>query len=309
MSRRSLVVALWLLANVSASCAGQAAAGSQTPTIFDNVTAEARRRYQADALRLWPGRAPGAQAEEAQDVPLLYPLLPPKGQGPTGAILVIPGGAYRFLAAGEAFPIAEMYRKAGLAAFVLQYRLLPRYDPLTAALADAQRAVRLIRARAQDFNVRADKIAAIGFSAGGHLAANLSLHGDEGASSAPDPVDRQSCRVQTVVLMYPALLPPDLAYPRPDRSMAALLSFNGLHRLMEATTPPTFMLVGYDDDRAPYDHCLAYAARLHEKGVRFELHILGRGGHGAAVREERLGAWTSLAQDWLQSQGIVAPAP
>jgi acetyl esterase/lipase len=196
-----------------------------------------------------------------------------------------------------------MYRKAGLAAFVLKYRLLP-YDPLTCPLADAQRAVGLIRARAKDFNVLPGRIAVIGFSAGGHLAANLSLHGDGGSPSAGDLLDRQPCRVATVVLMYPAILPPDLPYPRPDRSMATLLATNGLHQLVDAGTPPTFMLVGYDDTSVPYDHCLAYAAKLHEKGVRFELHILGRGGHGASVRDERSSAWTSLALDWLQSQGI-----
>ncbi len=106
---------------------------------------------------------------------------------------------------------------------------------------------------------------------------------------------------------YPTIPPPDLSYPRPDRSMATLLASNGLHRLVDARTPPTFMVVGFDDSRAPYDNCLAYATALHEKGVRFELHILGRGEHGAPIRDER-SAWTPLAFDWLQARGI-APAP
>ncbi len=116
--------------------------------------------------------------------------------------------------------------------------------------------------------------------------------------------------MQTVVLLYPALLPPDLPYPRPDRSMATLLATNGLHRLVDARTPPTFMVVGFDDNRAPYDNCLTYATALHEKGVRFELHILGRGAHGASVRDERSAAWTPLALDWLQARGIAStPKP
>jgi acetyl esterase/lipase len=308
MRRKLIIVVLFLSLRPATPSMAQPPANPTGHTMFENVSAEARARYEADAIRLWDGRAPSAQGDAPEDIPLLYPLLPAKGEVPAGAILVLPGGAYQFLSAPEGFPIAEMYRKAGLAAFVLRYRLMPRYDPLVHPLMDAQRAVRLIRIRVKQFNVDPARIAVTGFSAGGHLAANLSLHGDDGAPDAADPMDRQSCRVQTVVLLYPATLPTDLPYPRPDRSMATLLAANGLHRLVDAKTPPTFMLVGFDDTRAPYDHCLAYATALHEKGVRFELHILGRGGHGAGVREERFAAWTGLAFDWLQARGI-APAP
>jgi acetyl esterase/lipase len=305
-SRRLTIPGLLLSCILIVLGAAQPPAGPAERTIFDNVPAAARARYEADAIRLWDGRAPDARGDAAEDVPVLYPLLPAPGGTSTGAILVLAGGAYTYHAAPEAFPIAERYRQAGLAAFVLKYRLLPRYDPLRHPLADAQRAVRVIRARAREWHVDPNRIAAIGFSAGGHLAAHLSLHGDDGSASASDPIERQNCRVQTVVLIYPALLPPDLPYPRPDRSMAALLAAQGLHRLVDARTPPTFLLVGYDDTRAPYDHCLAYAAALHEKGVRFELHILGRGEHGASVRDERSAAWTTLALDWLQSRGVAA---
>jgi acetyl esterase/lipase len=285
----------------------QNAANLAENRIFEGVAAAERASYETNALRLWDARAPGALGDAPEDAPLLYPLLPPKGRTPAGAILVLAGGAYRSHAAPEAFPVAETCRRAGLAAFVLQYRLLPRYDPLVHPLGDAQRAVRLIRARAAAFNVDPARIAVIGFSAGGHLAANLSLHGDDGVSGAADAVERHSCRVQTVLLIYPGILPPDLPFPRPDRSLATLLATPGLHRQVDAQTPPTFLLVGYDDARAPYDNCLAYAGRLHEAGVRFELHILGRGGHGPEVRDERLQLWNGLALDWLQARGI-APA-
>jgi acetyl esterase/lipase len=216
-------------------------------------------------------------------------------------LLVLAGGAYRYHAAAEGFPIAEAFRDAGFAAFVLQYRLLPDFNPEVDALADAQRAVRLLRARAGELEVDPDRIAAIGFSAGGHLAANLSLHGDDGSAQAADPVERQSSRVQAVLLIYPGILSLRYARPPAPRSAGALLEGEGLHRQVGPSTPPTFLAVGYDDSRTPYEGCLAYAARLHEAGVRFELHVFGHGDHGAPVRDGRRPEWTGMALDWLQA--------
>jgi acetyl esterase/lipase len=222
-----------------------------------------------------------------------------------GVVLVLPGGGYRVHAAHEAFPIAEYFRAKGLAAFVLRYRLRP-YEA-DVSLLDAQRAVRLIRARAAAWGVDASKISAIGFSAGGHLAANLSIHADDGRPKATDPVDRQSCRLQSALLVYPWLV-----FDRIERDSAAsralpgLLALDGLHRSVNAQTPPTFLVVGYEDDRTPYEHCLVYAAKLHEAGVRFELHVLGVGGHGFAMRgiDPRLQVWPEMAVNWLTTCGF-----
>jgi acetyl esterase/lipase len=290
--------AVALLLVLAAPAFGQAPA--QPRSMFENMTTEARAAYEAATIRLWEGRAPDAKGEAAEDTPLLYPVLPPKGTAPVGAVVVMPGGGYNYHAAHEAFPIAEHFRAAGLAAFVLKYRLRPYGTSV--ALLDAQRAVRLLRAHASEFGVDPAKIAAIGFSAGGHLAANLSTHADDGKPDAADPVDLQSCRLQSVMLVYPSLvfsrIKRDTAS---NRAFPGILSLNGLHRAVDATTPPTFMVVGYNDDRAPYENCLAYTVKLHEAGVRFELHILGTGGHGFAmrVRDPRLQVWPQLALNWL----------
>lgn len=278
-------------------------------TMFRNLTPEARAGYEAAGFRLWPDRAPEAKGGTAADIPMLYPVLPPKGTAPVGVVLVLPGGGYNSLAAHEAFPIAEHFRAAGLAAFVLQYRLRP-YSP-DVALLDAQRAVRLLRARAADFGLDPRKIAVVGFSAGGHLAANLSTHADAGRADAADPVERESCRLQSAMLIYPSLVYARIKRDTAgDRALSEILKFRGLHRDVDAKTPPTFLLVGYDDDKTPYEHCLVYATKLHETGVRFELHVLGTGGHGFGLRgrDPRLQIWGQLAVNWLTTCDFL-PAP
>jgi len=292
---------------VTGTASAQAPAAPRT--MFENMTAEVRAGHESAGFRLWPDRAPQARGDDAADIPMLYPVLPPKGTAPTGVVLVFPGGGYNYLSSWEAFPIAEHFRAAGLATFVLQYRLKP-YDPAVALL-DARRAVRLLRTRAAEFGLDPQKIAAIGFSAGGHLAANLSTHADDGHPDDPDPVERQSSRLQSAMLIYPSVL-----YARIDRKdaagrdLSAILKLNGLHRDVDAKTPPTFLLVGGNDDRTPYEHCLAYTAKLHEAGVRFELHVLGTGGHGFSlrVRDPRLQVWPQLALNWLTTCDFL-PAP
>jgi acetyl esterase/lipase len=273
---------------------------AQTSTIFDGLTAEKRASCQASGIRLWTGSAPKAKGDGFEDTPIIYPVLPSKAPSPVGAVIVFPGGGYDYLSAHEAFPIAEYFRSAGLAAFVLKYRLGSYGHDVS--LLDAQRAVRFVRARATGFGVDPLKIAVIGFSAGGHLAANLSTHTDGGKLFAADPVDRQSCRPQTALLIYPGLIRvPIQRSSRLDRTMVSILYLDGLHRDVDERTPPTFMVVGYNDDMAPYENCLAYTAKLHESGVRFELHVLGTGGHGFGMRspDPRLQVWPRLALNWL----------
>jgi acetyl esterase/lipase len=305
LPRCTATLAAILLVLTGSACAQTPAAPR---TMFENMTAEVRTGYEAAGFRLWEGRAPSAKGDNAADIPMLYPVLPPRGTAPTGVVLVLPGGGYNYLSSWEAFPIAEHFRAAGLAAFVLQYRLRP-YDP-AAALLDAQRAVRLLRARAAEFGLDPRKIAAIGFSAGGHLAANLSTHADDGRADAADPVERQSCRLQTALLIYPSIVYANLPRGRDRRTLPEVLEIDGLHRAVGTKTPPTFLVVGGNDDRTPYENCLAYAAKLHESGVRFELHVLGTGGHGFSlrVRDPRLQVWGQLALNWLTTCDFL-PAP
>ncbi|MFT3830132.1 MAG: alpha/beta hydrolase [Opitutaceae bacterium] len=300
---------LLVLLGCSVSVAAISAQNLLERSIFGAMAATERADHEAAALRLWEGPAPAALGEAPADVPLLYPLRPAAGARETRrpALIVLAGGSYRFHSAAEAFPIAEQFREAGMAAFVLRYRLAPAYDPMVVALADVQRAVRVLRARAGEMGVDPERIAVLGFSAGGHLAAHLSVRGDDGQAEAADPIERASCRVRTVVLFYPGILAPGLPNPRAERALGWAIAQPGLHRLVDARTPPTFMITGYDDAQVPYDNCLVHAARLHEAGVRFELHLLGAGGHGGQVREARRAEWTPLVMHWLADVGVLAP--
>ena len=291
-----LVLGFGLVLAGAAACRAQPAANPSGRTIFDGLAPESRSGYEAAAISL-QGAAGG---------PRMYSVRPAKDGRPDPVILVLPGGGYRYHAAAEGFPIAEQCRAAGLAAFVLQYRLLPDHSPDVDALADAVRAVRLLRARAAELELDPARIAVIGFSAGGHLAANLSLHGDDGAPQAADPVEREPSRIQTALLVYPGIL--SLGYSRPasGRSTKSVMEAEGLHRRVSARTPPTFLVVGYDDTRTPYEGCLAYAAALHEAGVRFELHVFGHGDHGGAIRDGRGREWKGMALEWLRRLGVVA---
>jgi acetyl esterase/lipase len=305
--RLSAAVVRGLIA-LGAACAGlhthaQTPPATPARSILDRLSPEARAHHESTAVRLWETAAPGAAGEASEDIPLLYPVLPVEpALRPRPAILVFAGGSYTFHSAAEAFPIAERFREAGFAAFVLKYRLHPY--PRSIALSDAQRAVRVLRSRSAAFALDPEQIAAIGFSAGGHLAANLSTHGDEGNATAADPVERFNCRIQSALLFYPAILATRIDRAAVHRSLPELLELDGLHQQVDARTTPTFMIVGYDDVSTPYEHCLAYASRLHLAGVRFELHVLGAGGHGGSVREARRDAWEPLALQWLTTCGF-----
>src|SRR3712207_3894091 len=152
--------------------------------------AEARA---AEPIVLWPEGAPGAQGREPADVPTLTPYVPPKESRTGAAVIVCPGGGYGRLADHEGQPVAEWLNSVGVTAFVLKYRLGPRYNH-PAPLQDAARAIRTVRARAAEWGLAPARVGILGFPAGGPLAATAATHFDAGRSEAPDPIERQSSR-------------------------------------------------------------------------------------------------------------------
>lgn len=124
-------------------------------------------------------------------------------------------------------------------------------------------------------------------------------------------IDRQSSQIRTALLIYPWLIEAEFSRANQEqRPIRHLVDLGGLHRAVTSTTPATFLLVGYDDKNTPYEHCLAYAAKLHEAGVGFELHVMGTGTHGFGMRspDPRLQIWPTLADHWLLTSGILAPS-
>jgi len=239
-----------------------------------------------------------------------YPVY---SERPRGAVIVCPGGGYTVLAAHEAEPIARWLNGAGLPAFVLRYRVAPHRHP--AALDDASRAVRLVRARAAEFGVRPDRIAVLGFSAGGHLVITLATHHDAGDERAVDPIERVSCRPDAVVACYPVVSLRQFSHQGcignllGDHPTEEVLNDLSNEQHVASDTPPMFLWHTASDQVVPVEHSLLMAGALRRHRVPFELHVFPHGPHGLGLgdgsspvgRSDTVAQWTRLCERWLAS--------
>lgn len=245
---------------------------------------------------LWNGHMPGTGAAEPEvaktrpndDVvrvtnvsePTLTVYLAKDVSTPVPLVIICPGGGYNILAYNkEGTEIAEWLNSIGVSAAVLKYRV-PRNR--VGALADAQRAVRLVREKASEWGVNPTCIGMLGFSAGGHLTA--------ACSNAPDRPDFS-------VLVYPA-------YLFKKGSIALTDDIR-----IDAKTPPAFV-VQTKDDRKHYRSSLAYAAALDAQGIPVELHLFAKGGHGYGLRPSRhpVSKWPDLCEAWMREMGFLKEA-
>lgn len=270
---------------------------------------------EPNAELLWTSGAPGALGATPEDQPSITPYVLPKGTGSGAAIVICPGGGYEHLAMDkEGYVVAKWLNTLGVSAFVLKYRLGPRYHhPIE--LGDAQRAIRMVRARATEYGLQADRIGIMGFSAGGHLASSAGTHFDAGNASAADPLDRPSSRPDFMVLCYPVITFGQFAHVgsrrallgnEPDPKLVELMS-NELQVTKE--TPPTFLFHTTTDSTVPVENAVMFYAALRKAGVPAELHIYERGPHGVgmAPADPVLSTWTARLADWLKVHGWVAP--
>jgi acetyl esterase/lipase len=271
---------------------------------------------------LWENGAPGAQGSGDEDKPTLTLFPARSGWANPGtmttAVIVAPGGTYHRLAANhEGRQVANFLNSLGITAFVLRYRVGPRYHhPIE--MWDAQRAIRLVRARAQEFGIRPDRVGFMGFSAGGHLASTVATHFDSGNSSAADPVDRLGSRPDFAILAYPVISATaqyahvdsmnNLLGEHPDRKLLQELSAE-LHVTRE--TPPTFLFATSADTAVPPENSIAFYLALHRAGVPAELHVFENGPHGVglAMWDPVLGEWSTLLRNWLMARGLLGMPP
>ena len=263
---------------------------------------------------LWPDGAPGALGDADADKPSLTPYLVPEGRGTGSAIVVCPGGGYQHLALDhEGAQVAQWLNSIGVAAFVLQYRLGPRYHhPIE--LGDAQRAIRTVRAKAAAYRVLPDRVGIMGFSAGGHLASTAATHFDPGNPGATDAIDRVSSRPDFAVLVYPVITfttpylhqgsRDNLLGPNPDPKLVENLS-NELQ--VTAATPPTFLFHTTTDPVVPVENSVLFYLALRKAGVPAEMHIYAQGPHGVglATTDEALSTWPARLADWLRVRGLL----
>lgn len=265
-----------------------------------------------DALPLWPQGAPGALGTTDNDIPSLTPYPLKKRPGTrVAAIIVCPGGGYASLADHESYKVAEWLNQQGVAAFVLKYRLGSSGYRHPSMLQDAARAVRLVRAKAGEWNIDPQRVGILGFSAGGHLASTLLTHFDAGKPDDPDPIERQSSRPDLGILCYPVISMTEpnvhsgtrqqLLGENPDPALVKLLS-NELH--VTADTPPCFIWHTWEDASVKVENSMEFAAALRKAGVPFDLHVYQKGGHGMGLGNGH--PWTTDCIFWLRAQGFAA---
>jgi acetyl esterase/lipase len=272
---------------------------------------------EPQVLALWDGPAPGALGNTPADQPILT-FYPPAGAARvTGtAVIIAPGGGYQGLAVShEGVQEANWFNAMGVASFVLQYRLGPKYHhPIE--LGDAQRAIRMVRANAKKWNIAPDRIGMMGFSAGGHLTATAGTHFDAGNVDAKDPIDRMSSRPDFLILAYPVIsMNPSITHAgslknllgeHPDPKLVEDLS-NELR--VTAQTPPTFLFHTTNDPAVPVENSVAFYRALNKFKVPAEMHLFESGPHGVgmALGDPALSVWTTLLSNWLRARGLLTP--
>lgn len=299
------------------------------------ATAPEARADPEETIDLWPGRPPGAPAtlpverivERGSDParreraitgiarPRLTVFRPRTPNG--SALMVAPGGGYaRVVLDKEGYELGHWLAERGWTVFVLFYRLPGdgwQAGPDT-PLQDSQRAMRLIRARAAAYGIRADRVAAMGFSAGGHVCGDLATRYDARVYTPVDTADRLSARPDLAAPIYAVQsmrLP--LAHPGSRTLLLgpnptpALEAAHAPENHVAATTPPCFLMHAEDDDVVPVDNTLAFRAALRRVGVPVETHLFAQGGHGFGLRGaagKPAAAWPDLFLRWAQTHGL-----
>lgn len=267
---------------------------------------------EREKLSLWSGRAPvGDDRFEAADAFVTVHRPAPEAAKGT-AIVICPGGGYGGLVTGaEGHGIAKWLTAHGIAGIVLEYRL-PQGRPFVPLL-DAQRAIRLVRAKAEQWSIDPARIGIIGFSAGGHVASTAGTHFDSGDPQAADPIDRQSSRPDFVILIYPVVTmgakthggsKTNLLGRDPQPELVELFSNE---RQVTRNTPPMFLAHAQDDATVPADHSRMLHEALRANGVATQYLQLPRGGHGLnGYQGPMWDAWQTKSLQWLSAQKLLA---
>lgn len=251
-----------------------------------------------EKIYLWKEDAPYTQFSPLQAQPSVTEYAVP---GSRGAVIVVPGGGYCMKADHEGAPIAEMLNQAGVSAYVLDYRVKPCH--MLAPLSDAKRAIRLVRSMGYE------KVAILGFSAGGHLTCTAATLYDAGDPDAADPLERLSSRPDAFIPCYAVVSfgaythggsrESLLGQENADNWELVRKFSNELH--ITPDTPEAFIWHTAADQAVPVENSLNLALALSAQGVPYEMHIFPQGQHGLGLAEEYedVKQWTALLQKWL----------
>lgn len=257
------------------------------------------------AIPLWSQGAPGSETRtrEPEQIagdncsnvhnPTLTPYLPDAAKMTGTAVIICPGGGHSKLCLGhEGYALAEWFRDRGIAAFVLKYRLAREpgssYTIQDHAMADTRRALRLVRSRAAEWNIKPDRVGILGFSAGGELAAYAAMKSDPGQKDAADVIERQSSRPDFQALIYPG---------KSD-------TFT-----VEPGMPPVFIAAGYGDRPDISEGMATVYLKYKAAKVPAELHLFANAVHGFGYRPNAKPSaavrWPDRFVDWLTDSGLL----
>ena len=238
-------------------------------------------------------------------------IFPPRGKNTGAAVIVFPGGGYLGLATDiEGSEICEWFASIGVSGILLKYRVPnsgPHYDkdcdcgkePLKPiALQDAQRTVGLVRFHAKQWSIDPHKIGVIGFSAGGHLVANISSNYNKRSYQIVDSADKESCRPDFAMAIYPGHM---LEHTTQDYQLNPTIP-------IDSNTPPTFLLQAGNDPVDTIQNSLVYYIALKKAGVQAEYHIYSEGGHAFGLRKTNfaIANWPKLAEEWLHAIKVIS---
>jgi endo-1,4-beta-xylanase len=287
--------------------------------VFLTLSIQAAERGQE--IKLWPNGAPGSEGVTAEEVskpstnpkysgwpsnftvthyPSLYVFLPPKEKATGAAMVVAPGGGHtQVVIEKEGWEASDWLNERGIAAFVLKYRLArapgSKYTLPEHVYADAARAMRLVRSRAEEWRVNPAKLGFIGFSAGGEIAGMIETKFDAGKPDAADPIERFSSRPDFTALIYPWYRPGAMRADAPPLFP------------VPKDAPPAFMVCA-DDDRSHVEPTVKFYLELEANHIPTEMHIYAYGGHGFGLRATAKPApvmsWPDRLTDWLAERGI-----
>ena len=334
IDRRSFMAASLASGLMSGLTAGEAL-GQTAPPSDSAKSAPAGLPEPAETINLWPKGAPGLPSTSPVEAvterstttqvndrsvtgivrPRMVVFRPDRPNG--AAVLIAPGGGYRLVVIDkEGYEMARWLAARGFTAFVLFYRLpgegwSKRQD---VSLADAQRAMRLIRHRARDYGIQPERVAAMGFSAGGHVCSSLSTRFAESVYAPIDAADKLSARPFCAAPIYPVVsMDPAIAHagsrelllgPAPSPTLESAYSPD---RTVPADAPPHFLLHAEDDPAVHVDNTLRLRAALKARGVPVETHLFAQGGHGFGLRGtigKPVEAWPELWRAWARSVAL-----
>jgi len=266
---------------------------------------------------LWSNSAPGSKGDTDGDKPTLTIYLPAKEKSTGTAVVICPGGGYGNLAMDhEGHQIAQWLNSLGVAGFILKYRHSNSGAGYghPAPLQDAQQAIRIVRSRAEEWNIETKQIGILGFSAGGHLASSTGTHFNQRYYDAKDSIDHISCRPDFMILIYPVISFTEwyahtgsrrnLLGKNPDKNLVEDLSNE---KQVTSDTPPTFLVHANDDKGVPPENSIYFYLALRKAKVPAEMHIYEKGGHGFGLgkKNSAVSSWSSRCADWMRDRKLL----